>query len=68
VHPPGPHLHDEQYVHTLEEDRVDMEEITGQQAVSLRAQERPLGGVRVRRRRLRRRARKIRRTVASLMR
>ena len=42
VHPPGPHLHDEQHVQTPEEDRVHVEEITGQQAVRLRAQERPV--------------------------
>ena len=64
VHAPGPHLHDEQHVQALEEDRADMEEITGQQAVGLRAQERPPGGVHVPRGRLHRRARRIRRTVA----
>jgi hypothetical protein len=41
VHVPGPHLHDEQHVQAPEEDRVDVEEITGQQAFGLRAQECP---------------------------
>ena len=41
VHVPGPHLHDEQHVQAPEEDRVHMKEIAGQQAISLRAQERP---------------------------
>ena len=45
VHPPGPHLHDEQHIEAPEKDRVDMEEIAGQQAIGLRAQERPPGGV-----------------------
>ena len=47
VHPPGPHLHDEQHLQTPEEDRVHVEEITGQQTVRLRAPERPPGGVRL---------------------
>ena len=68
VHPPGPRLHDEQHVQTPEEDRVHMEEITGQQTVRLRAQERPPGGVRLPRGRMRSQARRILRTVAWLMR
>ena len=44
---PGAHLHDEQRVQASEEDRVDLKEIAGQQAISLCAQERPPGGVRV---------------------
>jgi hypothetical protein len=36
VHGPGGHLHDEQHVQALEEDRVHMKEIAGQQAISLR--------------------------------
>ena len=47
VHVPGRHLRDEQYVQAFEEDRVHVEEIAGQQAVSLGAQERPPGRVRV---------------------
>jgi hypothetical protein len=27
VHPPGPHLHDEQHIQALEEDRADMHPI-----------------------------------------
>jgi len=50
VHVPGRYLHHEQYVKALEEDRVDMEEVAGQQPVRLSAQERPPGGVRVPRR------------------
>ena len=50
VHAPGHDLHDEQHVQTLEKDRVDMEEVAGQQPLCLRAQERPPGGVRVWRR------------------
>jgi hypothetical protein len=42
VHPPGSHLHDEQHIEASEEDRVDMEEIAGQQAIGLSAQERPV--------------------------
>jgi hypothetical protein len=38
-------LRDEQHVQALEQDRADMEEITGQQAFGLRTQERPSGGV-----------------------
>ena len=45
VHPPGLHLHNEQHRQTPEEDRVHMKEIAGQQAISLRAQERPPGGI-----------------------
>jgi hypothetical protein len=41
VHVPGRYLHDEQDVQTLEEDRVDSEEIAGQQSLRLSAQERP---------------------------
>ena len=47
VHVPGLYLHDEQHVQALEEDRVDVEEIAGQHAISLSAQERPPGGVHV---------------------
>ena len=47
VHVPGAHLHDEQHIRAPEEDRVDMKEIAGQQAISLCAQKRPPGGVRV---------------------
>jgi hypothetical protein len=46
-HPPGLHLHDEQHVQALEEDRVDVEEVAGQQAVRLGEQERAPGGIRV---------------------
>jgi hypothetical protein len=45
VHPSGLYLHDEQQVQAPEEDRVHMKEIAGQQAISLRAQERPPGRV-----------------------
>ena len=45
-----------------------MKEIAGQQAICLDAQECPPGGIRIPWAGLRRRARKIRRTVASLMR
>src|ERR1019366_406232 len=45
VHVPGAHLHHEQHVQAPEEDRVDMEEVAGQQPVCLCAQERPPGGV-----------------------
>jgi hypothetical protein len=45
VHTPGSHFHDKQYVQALEEDRVHVQEIAGQQAVSLSVQERPPGGV-----------------------
>ena len=41
VHVPGPYLHDEQDVQTFEEDRVDGEEVAGQQSLRLSAQERP---------------------------
>jgi len=46
VHPSGLYLHDEQHVQASEEDRVHMKEIAGQQAISLRTQERPPGRVR----------------------
>ena len=46
VHVPGGHLHDEQHVQAAEEDRVDVEEVAGQQPLRLSAQERPPGGVR----------------------
>src|SRR5258707_15806907 len=49
VHPPGCYLHDEQHVQALEEDRVHVKEIAGQQAISLRAQERSPRSVQVRR-------------------
>ncbi len=42
---PGCHFHDEQHVQPAEEDRVNMEEVAGQQPVRLCAQERPPGGV-----------------------
>src|SRR5215472_7225528 len=45
VHTPGRHLHDEQHIQAPEQDRVDREEITRQQALSLGAQERPPGGI-----------------------
>ena len=44
VYVPGRHLHDEQDVQALEEDRVDGEEVAGEQSLGLGAQERPLGG------------------------
>src|SRR6266536_2826969 len=47
VHPPGPHLHDEQHIEASEEDRVHVKEIAGQQPACLSAQERPPGGVNV---------------------
>jgi hypothetical protein len=43
MHPPGLHLHHEQHVQALEVDGAHMKEIAGQQAVGLRAQERPPG-------------------------
>lgn len=44
VHVPGGHFHDEQHVQTLEEDRVHVEEVAGEQSVRLSAQGRlPLG-------------------------
>jgi hypothetical protein len=45
VHVPGRYFHDEQHVQAAEEDRVDVEEIAGQQPVRLSAEERPPGGV-----------------------
>lgn len=39
VHPPGRHLHHEQHIQALEEDRVDGEEVTPQQALRLDAEE-----------------------------
>jgi hypothetical protein len=45
VHAPGRHLHDEQHVQACEEDRVYVEEVAGQQAVGLGAEECPPGGV-----------------------
>ena len=39
VHPPGRHLHDEQDIQALEEDRIDGEEVTRQQALRLDAEE-----------------------------
>jgi hypothetical protein len=47
LHVPGRYLHDEQDVQAFEEDRAGSEEITGQQSLCLRAQERPPAGVRV---------------------
>jgi len=47
VHVPGLHLHDEQHVQAPEENRVQLEEITRQQPISLSAQERPPGSVHV---------------------
>ena len=47
VHPPGPHLHDEQHIEASEDDRAGMEEIAGQQAIGLSTQERPPGGAHV---------------------
>jgi hypothetical protein len=41
VYVPGRYLHDEQHVQAPEEDRVDMEEIAGEQSVRLSAEERP---------------------------
>ncbi len=67
-HAPGPHLHDEQHVDTLEEDRAGMEEVTGKQAVCLGAREARQEVSTFRGAGLCRRARRIRRTVASLMR
>ena len=45
VHVPGGHFQYEQYVQAAEEDRVDMEEVAGQQPVRLCAEERSPGGV-----------------------
>jgi hypothetical protein len=39
VHPAGRHLHDEQDIQPPQEDRVDGEEVAGQQALGLGAQE-----------------------------
>ncbi len=66
VHVPGRDLHDEQDVQALEEDRVDLEEVAGQQPLRLGAQERRQEVSISRGAGLRRWARKIRRTVASL--
>ena len=41
VHVPGRHLHDEPDVQALEEDRVNGEEVAGQQSLRLSAQKRP---------------------------
>lgn len=38
---PGGHFRDKQHVHALEEDRVGMEEVAGQQSVCPVMQERP---------------------------
>jgi hypothetical protein len=48
VHVPGRHLHDEQDLQASEEDRVDLEEVAGQQPLRLGAQESPPGGARLR--------------------
>ena len=64
---PGGHLHHEQGVQAAQADRVDVEEVAGQQAVRLSAQERPPGGVLSPGRWLAP-GRRIRRTVAALMR
>ena len=45
VHVAGGHFHDEQHVQAAEEDRVDVEEVAGQQPVRLSAEECPPGGV-----------------------
>ena len=45
VHVPGAHLHDEQNVDPSKIDRVDVEEVCGQQALALAAQERLPGRV-----------------------
>ena len=45
VHAPGRYLHNEQHVQACEEDRVHVEEVAGQQAVGLGAEERPPGGL-----------------------
>jgi hypothetical protein len=45
VHVPGRYLHDEQDVQAFAEDRVDSEEVAGQQSLRLSAQECPPGGV-----------------------
>jgi hypothetical protein len=45
VHAPVRDLDDEQYVQAFEEDRVHVEEIAGQQAVGLGAEEGPPGGI-----------------------
>jgi hypothetical protein len=49
VHVPGGHLHDEQHVQAFKEDRVHVEEVAGQQTLSLSAQERPPRYARIRR-------------------
>src|SRR2546429_6332829 len=43
----GSYLHGEQDVQPFKEDRVNVEEVAGQQAVDLGAEERPPAGVRV---------------------
>ena len=67
VHVPGRYLHDEQHVQASEEDRVDMEEVAGEQPVRLRAQERRREVSTFRGAGLRQRARRIRRAVARLI-
>jgi hypothetical protein len=64
---PGHDLHDEQDVQTLEEDRVDMEEIARQEAISLSTRNVRQEVSTFRGAGLNRRARRIRRTVASLI-
>jgi hypothetical protein len=66
VHVPGRDLRDEQDVQALEEDRVDLEEVAGQQPLCLGAQNARQEVSTSRGAGLRRWARKIRRTVASL--
>ena len=51
VDPAGADLHDEQDIQSLQEDRVEVEEVAGQQPVSLGGQEGPPRGVRLPRRR-----------------
>jgi hypothetical protein len=65
---PGGDLHHEQDVEASEGNRVQMEEVAGQQPLLLSARERSPGGAIVRGAGLRRRARRIRCTVAALMR
>jgi len=67
VHSPGPHLQDEQHIQAAEEDRVHLEEIAGQPAIGLSTQERRQEVSTPRGAGQRRRARGIRRTVASLI-
>jgi hypothetical protein len=66
VYVPGRYLHDEQHIQAPEEDRLDGEEVAGEQSLAwvrrnVRQEVSAFGGAG-----LRRRARMIRRTVASL--